>query len=108
MITSITLQFTTNKNFLNPAVTEHHTAGKQYVADLEELLRTDTIFLGKMHNLVKELNTDLTITNIEEVMKKHLSEYNIRVHNHTKKKRTYSCAGLTIHEEDSAPLSDEG
>lgn len=104
MITSITLQFQTNKNFVNPELTSEKKYGRtlygeRTTVDLQELLRTDIEWLQKFHALIEDLNADLLTCDISKKIVKHIgSEPSIT--KKTKHKRTYSIAGLTIHEED--------
>lgn len=104
MITAITLQFQTNKKFVNPELTSEkqfgrHLYGEETTQDLQKLIKTDIEYLTKLDALVSDLNSDLLTCDITSKIVKHMG-VEPTVRKKTKHIRTYSAAGLTIHEED--------
>lgn len=98
MITSITFQFSYNKNYI-PTASVPKVYGESTIADLELSLLQDSAFLPKVHSLVKTLNNNLAAAVNASFIGESL-DFPCRVTEKTKKKRSFYCAGLTIHEED--------
>lgn len=94
------MQFKYNKNYVatklhNPKILEEQSTDL-LVKHLEE----DIALLAKIKATVSELNLNPGMTPIAEVIQSNL---NVKpyINNKTKKKRSYSAFGLTIHEDDA-------
>lgn len=99
MIVAISLNFQINKLFKNADLIASHVYGERSTIDLQTLLTEDLKFLENITALVTELNSDLNATNIGEIIAKHTG-VNPAPTARTKTRRTYSVAGLTVHEQD--------
>ena len=104
MITAITYQSQHSKKYVHPEMTSFKQLGRtlygeQTTTELQEFIEGQIEVLNRTKDLLEELNSDLSQTDIANTVYKHF-EMQPEIRTITKKKRSYYIAGLTIHEED--------
>lgn len=100
MITYISYNFSINEKFI--ATSENagqKIYGEHNTYELEVFFKNSINNMQAAHDLIAELNRDLTTKSVAEKCEK-LAGRTPRISILTQKKRTYSILGLTIHEED--------
>lgn len=93
-IQSITFQSQHNKNYYAPDG-EKQGYGEQSTIDLQNRLENAT--LKQVHALIADLDEDMSTTHLAEKIEEHLGAKSV-VKQKTKRKRTYSIFGITIHQ----------
>lgn len=99
MITSVTFQNSTSKNYINHSLQTVHVYGEKTTFDLHDYLQDEVEFIKNVMAIVSALNKDLKNGKVLNILE-GLGYKNLDCRVLKKKKRSYSLMGLTIHEED--------